>query len=55
MPAPSKPPTHLDENGILVLVEGSDLRPSTPVRRSIARPWWWRPLGVVVVPKERTP
>ena len=50
-----QPPSTLDENNVLVLTAGSDLRPSTPVRRSIARPWWWRAPGVVVTPKEKTP
>ncbi len=53
MATPSKPPPILDENGVLVTPD-SDLTPATPIRRQVARPWWVRPLGWVIVPKERT-
>lgn len=49
------PPTVLDENGVLVLVDGSDLRPSSPVRRQYPRRCWEHPAGVVVTPKETLP
>ena len=54
MPARSdpKPATVLDENGVLVYREGSDLDPSTPVRVERARACWEHPAGVVVVPKD---
>ena len=50
-----KPLTTLDEHGVLVLVDGSDLRPSSPVRRQHPRRCWEHPAGVVVTPKEKIP
>ena len=38
---------------VLVLVDGSDLRPSSPVRRQYPRRCWEHPAGVVVTPKEK--
>ena len=47
-----KPATLLDENGVLVYREGSDLEPSTPVRVEHPRRCFEHPPGVVVVPKD---